>query len=413
MPLVKKTFFYMFLAPLFLVVIASTQAAAGWLSPPKRVLYYKTPQSEFSSGETSLDILKKNQISSAQFVSEKEDSFYQYGEQNISKFLITPTFASSLNRNHTKDPYQDLGYFLVLSGTEIKSSPSLSAHKVSQIPAHTKIIPIEFRNGFVKIKYQNKIGFIDITNTLSKFDYARAVYITHPKTKITNWFLVKNRIFDQIELIDGTVIPLGLVTGLYTKDDLGIITDKNPTLPIWSKVTIKKNIEKNWKKSFLSGHGVVYWVAPSNTDDLAANTQAQSIDDLLKKEIYSISFSPNNPKKAVVSSEDGVLITKDGENWSKISILNQYKGPVLYYNDLLIYAGTYRSTDGGKSFEKYINISSLTATITDSLGFKPSSVLIKKMSPDAKLKMNIEVDTGTKTLKLQSSVFGQKWTVIK
>lgn len=409
MPLVKLPIFSLFGAFAVSFFTLSPAVASIDKSSSKTAYYYKSPTSQFPSGQASVDTLKKNLESSARFVSEKENDFYQYGQQKISMSLIKPTFAKDLSRvTDPKSVYTDMGHFLTLTNAPLKNEAQMNSSTLKMVPASTKLVPLAYKNGFVKVKFGALTGFIDISNTLSKIDFARAVYIQKMPSK-REWVYVKSRIFDRIELINGSTISFSDVIAIYTQDDLGIISEANNHLPLWSKVYLKKEVETNWRKSSIKGHGVVWWKdnsLPENADD------SVDIDDLLKSDVYSVSFAPKNPKKAVASTSLGIFKTDDGENWKKLSFFKEnLKVPVLYHSDSILFVGSYRSTDSGKSFEPYINVNTISSSLSKKLGFAPSSLRIKKIQAISPTKIMIEADTGVKRLNLQSSIYNQNWEI--
>lgn len=412
MPLVirslfKKHFFTPFSLILGLSSLFYCEAQAIMGKESQNVLYYKDFKSEFPSGQASIETLKKNLISNAYFSGEKESSFYIYGEQKISKSLLKPTFAKDLSTDSLCcDNYADIGLFLVLSSTPLKTEPKISSTTLSTIPKMQKLKPLGYKNGYVLVKYNTIKGYIDITSTLSKFDYARAVYAT--VNGKPSWNYVKARVFDQIYLTNGSSVSLNEVKGLLINSNLGFITQTDDQLPLWSKVELKKTNEKNWRKSYIDGHGVVWWTEPKDTE----KNQTVKIDDLLKNEVYSVSFHPKNPKKAIASTDQGVFITQNGESWTEITSFKTYKGPVLYYSDNLIFVGTYKSIDKGQTFNNFLNVNTLSESLRKKLGYQPSAVKIKSLKAADGLKLLVELDTGIKTLKLRSAVYSSSWDLI-
>lgn len=375
------------------------------------IAFFKSKDSQFSSGEASLSRLSENIINRAQDLNKIENDFYQFGQQKISKSMIKPTFAKDLSINAG---YRDLGQFLTLKESYLKTYSQLNSPSIVKIPENTKLSPLKFENGFIQILFNGKKGFVDISNCISKFDFANAIYAVHPKTKQKQWHYVKTRIFDQIETYDHQQINMSQVEGIFTNDKMAIVTTKNAELPLWSKVFLKTEIisasQKKWNQSYLSGHGFVWW----STGFLnKKNSTSLDINELLKKEIYSISTHPKDPKKSIVSIPDGVFITSDGETWLLITQFKKFKGPVYYYNDNLIFVGTFRSTNQAKSFEPFINVGTLSAIVKNTIGYNPTSLKIKKIKSNASSQITIDVDTGYKSLKLQSMIYSQNWEVVQ
>ncbi|MBC7458306.1 MAG: hypothetical protein H7235_08520, partial [Bdellovibrionaceae bacterium] len=82
------------------------------------------------------------------------------------------------------------------------------------------------------------------------------------------------------------------------------------------------------------------------------------------------------------------------------------------YNDNMIFVGSSRSTDQGKTFEPFINVGSISSAITRKLGYQPQSLKIKKIKSENPSQISVDVIAGYKTLKLQSMIYNQSWEVV-
>jgi hypothetical protein len=134
-----------------------------------------------------------------------------------------------------------------------------------------------------------------------------------------------------------------------------------------------------------------------------------SIDELIKKDIYSVSFHPDNPKKGIASAH-GVFVTEDGENWTEISQFKDFSGPVYYHNDSLMFVGNYRSLDGGKTFENYIQVEKVSEAMAQHFGQIPKKIQITKIKMQKPFLVMIDVTAGSKKIRLKSPLFSQEWT---
>src|SRR5690606_33810714 len=132
--------------------------------------------------------------------------------------------------------------------------------------------------------------------------------------------------------------------------------------------------------------GKVWWKPNPEVEQVYYN-----IDELLAKDIASASFHPQNPLKGILSS-NGVYITENGSSWRKLTRFGNFNGPVHYFNDNLLFVGNFRSTDGGKSFENYIQIDKLASAIEYQFGFFPKKLQVKKIETRAPYKLKIEID---------------------
>ena len=137
-----------------------------------------------------------------------------------------------------------------------------------------------------------------------------------------------------------------------------------------------------------------------------------TVDEILAKKISYASFHPENPYRGLVSA-NGVYITQNGQHWRKLPQFEDYNGPVHFFSNDLLFVGNFRSINGGKTFETYIQIDKLAAAIEHQYGFAPRILQVKKIETPTPLKIRIEVDTGFKKIKMESPLFSQDWKPAK
>ncbi len=397
------------------------------------VPFFKSPESLFPSGSVRIEALQKQQLN-ARLVKEK---FYKWQNRLFKTYELRPVRPIHLSRSvidpRTKrrfkvmetnvgivriydeqlkkpvgyaidalksDPY-DQGYAITLMDAYLRKSSSDEAKVLTTIPQGYSLVATKYENGFAKVSYKNYSGYIRLSEIITKFDLASIVFAKQ------KWHFVKKREFDWIVTIEGKKIHLSQIKGLVTPDQKGIIASNNQKIPMWSAVEIVSDQRPTWVESALKGHGTVWWKPATATPE-----EIFTVDELLKKEISSVSFHPKDPMKGVLSA-NGVFITDDGYHWKKLSQFASYNGPVHYFNDLLLFVGHFRSTDGGKTFENYIQIEKMASAIEYSLGFFPKKLQVKRIETRPPFRLKIEVDTGNRNIKLESPLFAQEWKVIK
>lgn len=384
--------------------IAEAKSTSDFLMSSDQIPYFKSPTSQYPSGETNLDRLEEALIEKVV----TESTYYVYKNQKISRSVVKALTARDLS---SSENLKDLGFFITLRKTSFKLRPELNSNQIFTIKENVKFKALGFKNGFVLAQINQKLGYIDISECMSKFDFAKAAYAPHPKTKIKQWFYIKNRTFDQFETVDKITLSLANVEGIFPDSNKALVSSSDQSLPLWTSLQIKTDTNTNtWNRSQLKGHGIVYWQKKS-----ALIQQAQNhlkIDDLLKKEISFVSFNPKNPRQAIASAK-GLYITSDGENWSEIPQFKDYEGPVLFYNEFLIFVGNYKSIDGGKTFENYIQIEKLSGAISDRLGYDPKRLQVKKIKSIKPFLVEVDLDIGQRIIKVQTPVYSQDWKVIK
>jgi hypothetical protein len=398
--------FLLFFSTFYTYSIAKT--SADFNPKGQQVSYYKSPTSPYPSGETTIERLTQNLVTKYQVT----DSYYLYKNQKISKQLLKTTTALDLsNSTSQRDNLRDLGFFLTLKKTALKTKAESKSKTIQILQEQKKLTALGYKNGFLLTEVNRVRGYVDISDCISKFDFAKAVYAENSKTKTKQWFYVKNRTFDQIETVTNETLYLNQIEGLFPDLNKAIITRNDQSLPLWTSLELKTDTNmQTWLQSKINGHGIVYWQKKSETS--VNENKKIKIDDLLKKEISFVSFNPKNPRQAIASA-NGLYITMDGENWREIEQFKNYTGPVLFYNEFLIFAGNYKSTDRGQTFENYIQIEKLSAAISDKIGFDPKRLQVKKIKTVIPFKVEVDLDIGSRVIKVQTPVYTQDWRVVK
>lgn len=419
-----------------ILTISANAAIIDAIQPPSvlQIPFYKTKESKFPSGYTSLDNLKKKQLGHSlqpekyyrhdsklyhtqelfpifpihlakSVIEAKSKKRFIVKETNVASLLVQDPSVSKGSFKYSSfdlssDPY-DLGYAMTLKDIYIKSEANKNSKILTTIPQAQRLQTLQYQNGFAKVNYKQYTGYVSLSEIITKFDFALYAYDGK------KWHSVKSRNFDYLINEDNEKIHLSKVQGLIVNDLTGIIGSNSQKVPLWSRVQLVDNSLPEWAQSKLQDHGFVWWRPIRQKVDTI-----YSIDELLKKEIASVSFNPKNPLQGVLSSH-GVYITENGQQWKKVDRFDDFHGPVHYFSPALIFVGNFRSIDGGKTFDNYIQLDRLAHTIEDQYGFLPKKLQVKKIETFEPYRMKIEIDTGTRKLKLESPLFAQEWRPFK
>jgi hypothetical protein len=405
-----------------------------YVREPGQVPFYKSSTSHFPSGSTTLDNLKK-QLVKSESVSSK---YYQWNKIFFAQDELMPLFATHLSKfvieNSTNkrlkvadtntlslqvaDPAQpgivrkislsdvradayDAGFAMALKDVYLKTQASEKSAIQTTIPQGTRFEVQQYDSNFALVQYQNYTGWVSLSEIITKYDLASFVFAGR------EWHQVRSRQFDFILTKSKKKIPLNNIHGVITPDHIGIIASSTQKIPLWSKVKVTKSSVAGWQQSKLKEHGLVWWKPNKEFGQIF-----YSIDELLKKDISSVSFHPQEPLKGILSS-DGIYITENGSQWRKLAQFENFNGPVHYFNDALLFVGNFRSVDGGATFDNYIQIDKLASAIEFQYGFVPKRMQVKKIETIAPFKMKIEIDTGIRRIKMESPLFAQDWKAAK
>ncbi len=403
-----------------------------------QVPFFKSSQSLFPSGYTSLEFLQKQQVQ--KFVI--SDTAFRWKGQNFRKNEIRPVLPVHLSQfvidiatqqrwkvvesgietlkvenpksksilqmatNEVISDATDLGYALTLKDVYLKSSAQNDGKILTTIAQGYRLKPLEFINGFFKVHYKDYVGFVSLSEALTKFDLSTMVFAAG------KWHFVKRREFDNIITSEDIKISMNSVQKLMTPDTRGIIASATQKIPLWSQVEVVKYSRPDWLQSQLKGHGPIWWRQPSEDSLNSGNEKTVLIDELIRQPISSVSFHPKNPLKGILSS-NGVYVTEDGLHWKNLKQFEKFNGPVHYFNDLLIFVGNFRSVTGGRTFENYIQIDKLASAIEAQYGFLPKRLQVRKIETRAPFRLKIEIETGYRKIQMESPLFSQDWTAVK
>ncbi len=428
----------MLLVILSSILFSLSQAQAA-ISPvttdkkPFEVPFFKSKNSLFASGYTTLDNLKKQLVTTetAPVITYKWNnvtfaqnelkplfathlSKYVIEIRNKKRYKVIETTVQNLqlmdeeNKTLKKspvgevhaDPY-DLGYVMSLQDAYLRRKASDRANVLTTIPQGTRLSVEKYYNKYAFVHYQNYEGYVSLSDLITKFDFSSFVFAEN------EWHQVSRRDYDKIITTKKVKVPLNLIKGVITPESRGIIASVSQKIPMWSQVEISQQKLGRWNQSQLKEHGPVWWQDNKDTEQTF-----YTIDELLKKDISSVSFHPQNPLKGILSS-DGVYTTTDGFYWKKLDRFENFNGPVHYFNDLLLFVGNYRSTDGGATFDNYIQIDKLASAIEFQFGFFPKKLQVKRIETQLPLKLRIEIETGVRRIKMESPLFSQDWKATK
>lgn len=308
--------------------------------------------------------------------------------------------------------HDDLGVYMNIIDTYIRKDPSSYGKILTTLPRLHRVIPLEVSKGFIKIKYENQVGYADITHFVTRADFANLAY--HPKK---NWLTVLYRNNDMIITQKGETVPMKEILGYVSNIHRGVMVrpeDSSYGPPLRARVEIIKPEANVWGVSRVEGHGEVWWKRKSllSEEKESVVPSLVSTDSLMKREIYSIAFENKNSVRGIVSSE-GVYRTEDGLNWTMISQFGKQNYPVSIHPNGTWFVGSYKSSNQGKSFEPFIRWDNIAEAIEAAYHRNPKILRLTQIEALPNSKVQIYVDTGSSKVKLRSSIGDLRWEIIK
>jgi hypothetical protein len=426
-----------------LISLAFSVAFAAATVPA--ISFYRSPQSLFASGQTSQKNLLKNWVKdSFQFtflVNKDHRQFWVEADKVARDFDLSARVR--LTSGDLK-PYQvidwrgnavlvedfktherkmldlsavqpdpaDLGLAMTLIETQVRTSPSWKSDSFVTVPAKTRLRLLSVKDSWAQVALMDShmdshmdspaddnisLGYVDISNLLLKMDFASFVLIKG------EWQPFHHRDGDRIFISDSRSVAWQEVQGVLTKSHLGVslCVDDSRHLLIRQNLEILKTQPQTWKISQMPGHGLVYWMLPQSSARAENLTAEGSLttDELLRREITSVAFHPQNPKFGLASA-GGIYLTKDGEHWQRLSQFQSDNHVVSIDSKGRIYVGALRSENQGKSFEPYFRWETLASVIAGHLKSPSHELRLDSISFAKKNILQIEVSNGSQTLRL-------------
>lgn len=298
----------------------------------------------------------------------------------------------------------DRGLAIPLTRVQLRAEPEWKTQIVRSVDPLARLRLIDFRGDWVLVSPLTDPevrGWVDVNSVLLKADFASFILPIEGK-----WTPVKYRQGSVLVTSAGERVPIEHVQSMMTRPELGILTQDLQPHGLYQRsfVTIKSWESFKWGVSNLPGHGEVYWKDEGQAPGFKplVNEQVVSFEEILKKPIFSVAFHPNNPRQGIIAAE-GVFMTTDGLNWTKIDYFGNDNLPVAISTEHEIFVGQYRSVDQGKSFQPFLKWEQIAAMI-EGRGQKASRILrLVKINPLNAKKVEIEIDTGVRTAKLIGS----------
>ncbi len=305
---------------------------------------------------------------------------------------------------------EDKGYYINVVDTYLRATNKDGAEIITTIPRLTRLEAVSFSKAWMRVRYQNYTGFVDLNHFVSRADFANLVY--HPRK---HWVTVTHRENNFMITPDKDRIPLSDIWGFLTNPSRAIVIDnslKANTPPFQARVEILKPDVRLWSVSLLEGHGEVWWKKTADLEISATATDEITTEQLMKRKIFSVSFAGRNSLRGLVSA-DGIFRSEDGLVWKKIPQFFSQNYPVSIHPDGTWFVGSFKSLDQGKQFDPFIRWDHLAQAIESAIHRSPKILKLTRIDSLPHSRVQIQVDTGSQNIKLRSSLLGDTWEVIK
>ena len=384
------------------LVWLSASSGAVEVSNSVAVHFFRSPQSKFSSGQKSLVELQKYSISetSPQMIQIEKDKRKTWLRED--QLILLPKLLTQFPKGN---------FTLNWMPQDLKSSPAATASTLLSLPELTVLELVSLHGDWAKVKFSPPFGvdgFIPLAQLLLPIDFAAFVLLPTAQAG-PQWFPVSHREVSTVVLKSGSRIPLSSVESLNYRDRLGFVASDFPESGLFRRqlVEVLSKQDSLWRSSQLPGHGLVYWKTPKPESQTASHLN-WTTDQLLKKEIFSVSFHPQNPNIGLLSA-DGVFFTTNGTTWTKITQFKDQNLPVLVGPDRTFFVGHVWSKDLGQTFQAFLKFDVLAKMIQAHSQRPPPQIKLDSLTLVPPHNLKVALDTGTRKIQISGNPETHAW----
>ncbi len=417
-------------------------------------LFYKSPHSQFASGQLSEDELESKKIrseetSTYQVSWDKREFFFETNEMvkdvHVSELVAANRSFSVPERKEPKSKeafyvskndvvrlvsYQDdwlevenmksgkrgfvrssdfssfsedVGIGLTYMSTFLKETGSDASKIITTVPQGTRLKILEWSAEKVLVQFNSQKGYIDSGHMILKADFA-------------SWTLHNKQGWTQIKYREGRYVRTKQNELLNIADLKAFVTEKTRAFSLVSKDNgpkLKSKLEivdlepNRWIVSKIAEHGEVWWkkLRPS-----AAESPVKTLAELSVIGIYASDTVAGASNRGLVSAR-GIYRTDDGVNWTKIDFFKDENWPVCITKTAW-YVGSFRSLDDGKTFEPFIRWDYLSYLMTSESQTTPKYFKITKMEEMNPKEIKIQMDVGFRKVTFSYNGYQTAWKIL-
>lgn len=315
-----------------------------------------------------------------------------------------------------KSRHNDKGVYVNFIETALREKPHSGSHRLALIESRKRFIPLGFEGSFIKLRYNNQIGYAEMSHFVSRADFATLAY--HPKK---NWVAVLHRNNNSIITQSGETLAVEDITGYVTSATKAVVASADTSLnyspPARAHVEIEEVRAFTWAQSRIKEHGDVWWkksdLGEVQRTIASKNDDVLTTEDLLKKEIFSIAFESKDSLRGLVSCE-GIYRSEDGKTWKKIPQFGQQNYPVSIHPNGTWFVGSFKSADYGRTYSPFIRWDRIAKAIENSKVIThPRYLKLTEIKPMPHSRVQISIDTGVMKVHLESLIGDINWSVVR
>lgn len=299
---------------------------------------------------------------------------------------------------------EDTGLVLTYMSTFLKTTASDDSKIITTIPQGVRLKVMDWNNDKIRVQFNGQTGYIDSGHTIMKSDFA--TWVLHSKS---GWAQIKYREGRFVRTIQNELLKIADLKSMVTdkRRAFSLIQKENgPKLK--SKLEIVDLQPNRWIVSKLAEHGEVWWKKPRTIQ--TEKQQSKTLGELSANGIFSSDIAIGTPTRGLISAK-GIYRTDDGMNWTKIEFFKDENWPVLVTKNVW-YVGSFRSLDDGKTFEPFIRWDHLSYIISTESQATPKYFKILKMESLNPKEIKVQMDIGFKKMNFSYNSYLTSWKIL-
>lgn len=288
-----------------------------------------------------------------------------------------------------KTNYFDMGLYYLMVSTALRTQPAYSSKPLLTVAAGSRLRAHSRSKGWIEVTVGGRRGYLPTNVILSKFDFVTSV--TKKDSAIE-----KSASTQKVQTI-------------HTDGNRAIVCQATEELNIHQRVKLLRETSTEWIQSRLPEHGLVWWKSADAAKPVGEAPDVLTIEQLLKRDVYSVAFHPKNDKMGLASA-NGVYYTTDGHTWNKIEFFDEDTNYVVHiHSDGSWFVGNYRSKDQGRNFREFLQWDRITSIVQEAITRPPQYLKMVSLKTPEKGDLEMVLDTGYKKVHLISSTSGSTW----
>lgn len=363
------------------------------------VRFFRSPSSQFHSGEAALEVLQEKEISS------RLETWYWVSTGKHKEWVPAQNLFY-LRDFYQQTPSEQTGFLKA-------KVPVLRFKKgwrpAGKLKAGTTLSITSVRTDWSCGSDAESQVCVPTDKLLLAIDAAKKVQDSEGK-----WHSVKFRKGSQMLLSTGQLLPIASIKAWEAHTNLAFIrpiprgTEAHyhppANAPAFSKVILLKQQIRRWHQSIMPAHGNVWWQTPDRTQ--AGPGIILTHDELQGRRIFdgtpilktiNKNFSEGLLRPAIVSA-DGVFLSRDGETWSLLEQFGETNHPVAFGPRKSLVVGDQISFDEGRTFQNYLRWDHIALLSQKILNHAPRHLRLQRIRSLGQASLEVHIDTGYKIL---------------